>query len=222
MRGGDRCNSEPSPGRRRARAGVTLVEVVVSTILVATVLLISITASANLLRNQSRQFAAVDSVEVLSRLLDEVTAMEFREPDGESTFGPEPDEPPGDRQHFDDVDDYHGLQMSPPTHRNGSPIEGFETWSAEFTVVRARSSGDGVAPVDDVDGDAPLRIITAALVDPTGRRWEQSAWVADVPVAVPEDEAYERLRHIELRFPGRPDVNLTVPLRNRPAPNEAE
>lgn len=202
------------PLRRHQPRGVTLVEVLVSTVLVSTVLLVSITASANLLRNQAQQFSAAESVEVLGRLLDEVSSAEFRDPDGGSTYGPEADET--SRASFDDMDDYHEYQMSPPVYRDGSVIEGFEAWSAEISVARAEPDGDGVKPVSG--DDAPLREITVTLTDANGKRWERSVWAAAVPVDVPPETAYWRMQHIELRFPDEPDVRLTVPLRNRPEP----
>ncbi|MCG8651629.1 MAG: prepilin-type N-terminal cleavage/methylation domain-containing protein, partial [Pirellulales bacterium] len=42
----------------RRRRGITLVEVVISILLVSTVLLVSLSASANLLRNDAQQQAA--------------------------------------------------------------------------------------------------------------------------------------------------------------------
>ena len=77
----------------------------ISIVLVSTILLVSINASASLLRNNSQQRNTNSSTHLAAQILDEVSSMDFRDR-VDPVFGIESDENASDRNTFDDVDDY--------------------------------------------------------------------------------------------------------------------
>lgn len=197
---------------RARRLGVTLIEIMVALILVSTVLLVSLTASANLLRNTAERRAAIDADGLGGQILDEITALEFQDPVAPQ-FGIEPDETASDRTSYDDVDDYHGYIGDPPTHRDGTQIIGFEDWMFVVTVRPALSVADGIVTSDD--DTQSLRYITVVCTAPDGSQRSVATIVSRVPMNTPESTSYERLRRLRLRFPDR-EVSVTAPLRNAP------
>jgi hypothetical protein len=64
-------------------------------------------------------------IEILSNAYVDATSPVFGHETGESST---------DRTQFDDVDDYHGLDGSPPKKRSGTEIPGFTGWRRQATV----------------------------------------------------------------------------------------
>lgn len=207
----------PECGDRRGnlhrRRGVTLIEVMVSILLVSTVLLISVNASATLLSNRTQQQTSNHSALLTAQILDEVSAMDFRDR-VDPVFGVEADEIANDRTTFDDVDDYNGYTSAPPTHRDGSVISGYNGWSIAVTVVPADPVAGGLITTSASES-SPLRVIGVVCTTPQGTTINGTTLVSDVPSNVPNTASYEQWRRIELRFPNR-ELNVTAPLRNLP------
>ncbi len=194
------------------RSGLTLLEIMISLILVSTVLLVSLTASANLLRNNAQRRAAVDAEQFAGQILDEISALDFRDR-VTPIFGLETDETASDRTTYDDVDDYHGYTAKPPTHRDGTVIEGFEDWS--FSVVITPAQPDTTGIVTSKDDQQPLRFIHVICTAPDGTQTEVSTLVSDVPSNIPETTSFEKWRRLKLKFKDR-ELSITAPLRNAP------
>ena len=60
-------------------------------------------------------------------------------------FGPDGE---GSRDLFDDVDDYHGFDVSPPTDVNGNVLTGYASYRVQVQVVRAGNELVGLNNVD--------------------------------------------------------------------------
>ena len=189
-----------------------MIEIMVALILVSTVLLVSLTASANLLRNTAERRTAIGGEELAGQILDEISSLEFQDP-ATPQFGLEPDETAADRTTYDDIDDYHGYVSDPPTHRDGTNIAGFEDWSFAVNVRPAEPVAEGIVTSDDET--KPLRQITVICTAPDGSQRNVTTIVSDVPSNIPDTTSFERLRRIRLRFPDR-EVTVTAPLRNTP------
>lgn len=108
------------------RAGFTLVEAVVSTAIVTmagSALLLGI-ASAIDATDQVLEQAQADGM--AQQLMDEIAGRRYAEPGAggfQTTLGPEPGETSGhSRAAFDDIDDYHGLDTTPPRDPWGIPL----------------------------------------------------------------------------------------------------
>lgn len=115
----------PTEGRLR-RAGFTLVEAVVSTAIVTM-------AGSALLLGVASAIDATDMVleqalaeGMAQQLMDEIAGQQYAEPGAgghQTTLGPESGEWTGtSRVEFDDLDDYHGLNTSPPRDLWGIPL----------------------------------------------------------------------------------------------------
>ncbi len=199
----------PSPIHR---AGVTLIEIMISLVLVSTILLVSLTASANLLRNGAQRRAAVDAEGLGGQILDEITALDFRDRNA-PVFGLEADESASDRNTFDDVDDFNGYSSKPPTHRDGTNIEGFEDWTFSVAITPAEPSATGI--VTSADDTKPLRQVVVICVAPDGTSTNVATLVSDVPSNLSDNTSIEQWRRLTLTFPDR-ELTVTVPLRNAP------
>ncbi len=201
--------------QRRPR-GLTLLEVVVCLILVSTIVLVSITASANLMKNKAASMDAIDGRELAFQILDEVTAVDFQDADQDRVYGREASETALNRTDFDDVDDYNGYVSSPPTHRDGSAIAGFDSWSFSISVSRAEPARQGITV--SADDAAPLRLVTVTCTAPGGATNSESMLISEVPSNLPANHAYEKWRRLTLTFSNQRKIDVSVPLRNKPDP----
>lgn len=200
---------------RLTRRGLSMIEVMVSMLLVASILVVSLTASGNLLHNHTYQSTGVDGKLITSRILDEVTALGFEDPNDDRVFGVEPSENALDRTTWDDVDDYHGLSLSPPTTRDGDVIDGYSGWSLSIAVSPAEPTAEGVIPVADTA--APLRRVTITCTSPTGVTHVAEAFVSNVVTDLADGLPHQRWRSLVLTFPDGSTIDVDTPLKNRPA-----
>ena len=196
------------------RRGLTLIEVIVSLILVSTILLISITASANLFRDQSQQRESVRAHELAGIFLDEISVRDFRDPDRNVTFGLEDDEVASDRLTFDDTDDYHAYTVNPPTYHDNTIIEGFNNWTVQVTVQPHTSDRGGISAASG--SDAPLRLITVECTSTNGESVAESILVSEITSNISVNTAHDRLRRVNLSFSPDRQITVSVPLHNKP------
>jgi len=199
--------------RRHRRCGVTLIEVMISMLLVSTVLLVSLTASANLMRSSAERRDTSDGQWLAAQFLDEVSSMDFRDRSN-PLFGVESDESAADRSTFDDVDDYDGYSSTPPTHRDGSTIRGYDGWTLSMFIVRADPVAGGITTTNS-DDRSPLRLIRVICSAPQGQSVAATTLVSNVPNNANETTSYEKWRRVKLKFPDR-EIEVTAPLRNQP------
>jgi len=111
-------------GAPHLRRGFTLVEVMTAMTIMAiagTTLLVGLASSATTTRDTVDRMIAAG---LAQQLLDEVCGMRYMEGGG-SAYDPQPLGPgspevaAGARRQFDDIDDYNGVQTTPPTDRWG-------------------------------------------------------------------------------------------------------
>ena len=204
------------PDNKRNRCGVTLLEVIISLILVSSIILVSMTASANLMRNKSVSMEAIRGHDLAFQILDEVTATAFEDADDDQIFGRETNETATNRTDFDDVDDYHNYSTSLPTHRDGTAIAGLTGWSFSIAVTPAITTASGILTMPSVP--APLRLVTVTYVAPSGYTDSESMLVSEVPHNIPANVSYENWRRMTLTFPNARTIDVTAPLRNVPEP----
>jgi Tfp pilus assembly protein PilV len=201
----------------KLQSGITLIEVMVSLILVSTILLVSLSASASLQRQQFETRSASVGKQLAFELLDEITAMDFQDRESPA-FGIEADEIVGDRSTFDDVDDYHNYSSTPPKFRDGTEIASFARWTISVTVVPSDPDVMGVTTTTS-DSDSPLRIVNVICESPTGETSNASALVSNVSNNLPSSTSYSKWQRTKLTFPGGREVHVTSPLRNHPEPS---
>ncbi|MEO1524194.1 MAG: hypothetical protein AAFX06_02105 [Planctomycetota bacterium] len=197
------------------RYGLTMLEVIVSLTLTATILFVSLNASGTIARNRTLAQEAVDAQRLGGYFLDEISVLPIYDAD-EPTFGLEPDESTTIRTTWDDVDDYHNFEEVGPSYRDGTPIPGFDDWFVEIEIDPIEFDGSSV-PIS-TGNEGSLREVQVHLYSPSGDSHTFRTIVSSVPDDLSEDQSFERLRRIELDFSSNRRIELVVPLRNRPAP----
>jgi prepilin-type N-terminal cleavage/methylation domain-containing protein len=123
-------------GNPKSRRGLTLIEVVASTMIVGLMAVAALNAlgaatkSANSIGNRAVAAGMADE------LMSEILMQPYSDPDGSSVFGHESGESVTTRSAFDDVDDYNGWNASPPQYRDGTTIPDRATWKQRVGVSR--------------------------------------------------------------------------------------
>ena len=199
----------------RERSGLTLIEVSISLLLVSTVLLVSLTASADLMRNDYVSHNA-DRGRVLGfRLLDEASSMDFRDRQT-PIFGAETGETA--RSTFDDIDDFHGYTVSPPVFRNGNAMADYTGWSVAVSVESAVATSTGISTTGTTLAD-PLRLVTVTATSPEGQASVVQTLVSEIGSNIDLLTSYQRFRRIQLTFSDGTVVHSTAALPNQPETN---
>lgn len=119
---------------RSSRTGFTLVETVVSMLIVGTMLVAALNTVGASRLSQYRTSRSNCGQLLAELLMAEILRQDYQEPDGTAVFGPESGEAGATRIGFDDVDDYQGWASNPPTSKDGIPIPGLEGWHRSITV----------------------------------------------------------------------------------------
>ncbi|OHB66544.1 MAG: hypothetical protein A2V70_05325 [Planctomycetes bacterium RBG_13_63_9] len=116
-------------------AGFSLVEVMISTLLIGLVLVAALRCLGAALRagvSTSRQGQAVLLAE---GLMAEILQNPYLEPDDAAAWGAEGSaEQDGTRAAFDDVDDYDDWSASPPESKDGTVLSDLGSWQRTVTV----------------------------------------------------------------------------------------
>jgi len=119
--------------RRNRRAGFSLIEVSLSTLFVGVMLATSMRTVGSVLSQRTRTAVDARAQQAARQLLTEILARDYVEPTETPAFGRESSET-GSRSHFDDVDDYHLWDETPPTDRAGVALTGLTGWRRTVTV----------------------------------------------------------------------------------------
>jgi type II secretory pathway pseudopilin PulG len=127
------------------RAGFTLVEAVVSMAIVTiagSALLLGISSAIQTTDLVLEQALAEGSAQ---QLMDEIAGCRYAEPGAgghQTTLGPESGEVSGaSRAAFDDIDDYHGLNVSPPRDPWGIPLGQDDGLGSQRIAAQRANSG---------------------------------------------------------------------------------
>ncbi|RIK79176.1 MAG: hypothetical protein DCC67_10760 [Planctomycetota bacterium] len=120
--------------RGRWRSGLSLVETVVSAMLVAVVLLGSMDLLGAVTRDRTATSDKIRGDLMAHGLMAEILSSRYVDEGALPLFGPELGEATGNRSSFDDVDDYNGWSASPPQDRNGAEMPNGSGWRHAATV----------------------------------------------------------------------------------------
>src|SRR3954453_9026359 len=122
-------------GKTNQLRGLTLIEVVASTMIVGLMAVAALdalgaaTKSANSIGNRAVAAGLADE------LMSEIVMQSYSDPDGSPIFGHELGESTTVRSAFDDVDDYDGWNVSPPQYRDGTVIPDRSNWRQRVSVA---------------------------------------------------------------------------------------
>lgn len=162
--------------RRRAgvktacsRRGLSLAEVVVSTLLIGLLMAAALNGVGAAARSTNAAAEASDATALARQLLDEITVLPYEDPNQSPAFGLESGEAgaPGVRASFDDTDDYIDWVDSPPKDRGGVALAGYTGWHRTADVQKLDNIDFSVLP--DASTSQGLRLITVVVTSPSGR-----------------------------------------------------
>ena len=144
----------------RLRPRLTLIEAAVSTVIVAVrSSRAQAVGSAAEARRRSADLRTAD--DLIEWTLAEIASVYFEQPlsTGNAPWGPDPGEKSQPRD-YNDIDDYHGLTMSPPIDRGGQIVSAFAGWKCDIVVLPVRAATDGWV---DANAAAPLRLVEVTV-----------------------------------------------------------
>ena len=144
--------------------GLTMIEVVASTLLVGLVLMGAMNGVGSVLKTWRAAAQQHDGLALDEQLMAEILQQRYEEPDTTPQFGTESPEKTNDRVQWDDLDDYDGWSAA-PEDKDGNPLSGFENWSRSVTVAFAQL-GDLTQTAATEEG---LKRITVTAVAPNGQ-----------------------------------------------------
>jgi MSHA pilin protein MshD len=147
--------------RNIPRRGLTLIESVVAVVLVSTLVVSALRVTASIARTRLVQKDRSAGMTLARDLMSEIMQRNYVDPDGSNSLGPDSGET---RATYDDVDDYDGLNQSPPQDINGAAIAGYTGWTRTAKVAYIDQT-----TVDSILGsDSGLKRITVSVTSPTG------------------------------------------------------
>jgi len=123
----------PTPRTDPTAAGFTLIEAVMSILIVGLMLVAALNTVGAAKLSQHKHHEAVLGPMLAEDLLAEILGQAYEEPVDTAGFGLEGEDPTS-RATWDDVDDYHGWSATPPVNRDGSEVAGAEGWTRKVSV----------------------------------------------------------------------------------------
>lgn len=138
--------------------GFTMIEVVMSLIVVAVLLAAVLNAVGASRTSLSTVADRAHATALAEQMCSEILAHAYRDPTAPQTFGPTHNETTGDRSAFDDVDDYHQWSASPPEAPDGTPLENVEHLRRSVTVTPVDSAG-----LTEADEDTGIKRVTVTV-----------------------------------------------------------
>jgi len=155
--------------RRHAKAGMTLVEVTCCVVIVGVMMVAALNTVGAAARSRHATGGLQQGGALARQIMAEVTQAFYSEPDDAEVMGPEPGEAQasGSRSAFDDADDYHGLNDSPPRGPDGAVLAGYEGWRRQVTVEYVSLANPSGAASATPTG---LKRVAVTVTSPTGRK----------------------------------------------------
>jgi hypothetical protein len=154
------CESHTERHHRRPHSGLTLMEVVASTMIAGFMTVAALNSLGAATRSATSTGNRAIAVGLADDLMSEILPLPYTDPDGTTTFGPDAGESSGPRSAFDDVDDFNGWNQSPPKNRDGVTIPDRTDWRHRVEVVRVTPANPTVATSGTTDAGAKrIRVV---------------------------------------------------------------
>ena len=147
------------------RRGMTLVEVVVSTLLAGLVLVCALRGVGSIFATWRESEDQHDGEGLAEQLMTEILQQLYEEPDDPPVLGVESPEVTTARSDWDDVDDYNGWSSAPET-KDGTALSGWSGWSRAVTVEYVTIAD----PTTTTGSDEGLKRVTVTVTDPDARQ----------------------------------------------------
>lgn len=176
--GGIRATAAEDRAATASDGAFTIVEAVISTIIVAVMLVAALsTVGASRLTEHKASLAHQGRL-LAESLMAEVLRCDYEDPNGAAVFGREAGESATTRTDFDDVDDYDGWSSSPPRTKTGTQLSSTTDWTRTVTVVwidpmdpsvvKAAETGAKRVTITASYNDVPQATLVALKTDGVG------------------------------------------------------
>ncbi len=170
--------------------GLSLVEVVVSTLIVGVMLVASLDTLGAVFRTQRMNAARLSGPGLAREMMAEVLSHNYEDPDVPAgNFGTETGESGATRAAFDDVDDYDNWNPSSPVAKDGTVHAGYTDWDRRVYV-------DWVSPSNTANNllsETGLKRISVVVTDPDNK-----------------DTVFNALRFTQSSFEQLPAADITA------------
>lgn len=158
----------------RARRGLTLVEAIMSCLVVAVVLVMTMRLVAATARSGRVLSDSATAADLADGLLAEILGKSYTDPISPATFGIEAGETTTSKANYDDVDDYNGWTQ---TYTFTGRTSAADSVTASVAVSRATLA----TPSSDAASESGLKKITVTVKRQNRVLAVRSAWKADAP-----------------------------------------
>ena len=156
--------------KARRRAGFTLIESVMSILIVGAMLVMVINTLGSSVRGRKIRQTQARAPALASQLMAEILQASYSDLTETPVFGREASESGANRSSFDDVDDYHNWSAT-PQDKDGTTLTGMDGWTRSVTVQYVQPTD--LSSVSATDQG--IKLITVTVTDPFG---QQSSVVA--------------------------------------------
>jgi MSHA pilin protein MshD len=129
-----------TPARKTKRQGLTLVEVVVSTMIVAVLMVATLNALGAATSSGKTAGNRAVAIGLADDIMAEIFKAKYVDPGATPVFGLETGEGNTSRAAFNDVDDYNGWSEQPPQAKDGTVLNDRADWRRRVTVDRVTVS----------------------------------------------------------------------------------
>ncbi len=148
-----------------ARAAFTLIEAVLSVLIVGVMLVAVLSTFGGIARARAIGVTEGAASGLGWALLTEVIQARYEDPDAPGGWGVEAGEDPGARQDFDDVDDYDGWVSTPPQEKDGAALGDYAGWRRSVVITTLEPINMQLTPASDFG----LKEVQVIVEDPQGK-----------------------------------------------------
>ena len=204
-----------SPGvPRSARAGFTLVEVVIAVAIMG----ITLTASLSAVAYAARDRRTIDELRqghaLAASLAREIMSQRFADPQG-STVVPTSTT----RSAFNNLTDYANFTESPPTQRDGSSIPEAAGWQRSVAIEPAAVDNTSLAPSITAATTVVLYKVTVTARSPSGKTYALATYRSAFGVPDSSTPSTGLLTGLVINLQSGPQrASINVDLKNQPNP----
>jgi len=172
MRGLHHADTCTRRGRRPGcLSGLTLVEVMIASCLVAILLVAALNVAGGVFRTSAVTDERAKASALSEGLMNEILRAWYEDPGASPVFGIETGEGSTSRSAFDDVDDYNGWTETPPQAQDGTAYTRLTGWTRTVQVAWA----EVLDPTATAAGESGLKRVQVTVTSPRGVTWTLTA-----------------------------------------------